>query len=199
MIIKKTLNISCLIFMFLLCGCRSTLPPVSVESVEYHLHVGDMVNIDVYGEKNISRAYEISKDGSINHPLLGHVTLIGLTLTDAKNLIHSLLAADYLVDPVVSVSIKSSSRRPIMIFGEVKNPGAYEMSDGKHHTLLQVIALAGGFTDIAARDKVRIVRKSAGKDQAFVIRVTDLLHGKNGRNDVNLKPGDVITVPETIF
>jgi len=184
---------------FLFTGCKSTLPPISVESVEYHLQAADMVNVEVYGEADISRAFKVSADGHINHPLLGRVGLVGLSLPDAEKLIHSLLEADYFVDPIVTVSIKSSSNRPVIIFGEVRSPGSYEMSDGRRHTLLQVIALAGGFTDIAAMDKVRIVRMSDGKEQTIVVRVTDLLRGKKGVNDVDLRPGDVITVPETIF
>jgi polysaccharide export outer membrane protein len=127
------------------------------------------------------------------------VSVIGLSVPDTGNLIRSLLAADYFVDPLVTVSMESSSNRPVMIFGEVRSPGAYEISAGQHHTILQVIARAGGFTDIAARDKVRIVRLADGKEQTIIVRVTDLLRGKNGVTDVDLRPGDIITVPETIF
>ena len=165
----------------------------------YHIRPGDTLKIAVYGEPDISHAYTVDGEGFIKHPLLGKVKLSGMTPQDSEKLLYKKLSADFFVDPVVTVSIDSSTDRPVMIFGQVRKPGAYNFDAGGQLTLLQVISRAGGFTDIAARNKVRIVRVINGKEQKITVPVTDLFQGKNGITDIELHPGDVITVPESIF
>jgi polysaccharide export outer membrane protein len=180
-------------------GCQTTHTNVVAAPSVYRIQPGDMITIEVYKEPDISRTFEVDARGDIKHPLLGRVTIAGMKLDEVEKLIHDLLAKDYLVKPLVSVSIESSSDRPVMIFGEVRRPGAYALVAGKQHTLLQVISQAGGFTDIAARDRVRIVRMIDGEKHTIKIKTSDLLKGRNGVRDINLLPGDVITVPESIF
>jgi len=185
--------------LVLIAGCATAPKGNVADSNHYRVNDGDVLDVDVYKEPDISRAFDVGADGSINHPLLGRVDVAGLTVAEVEARLHDLLEADYLVDPRVSVSIASSTDRPVMIFGEVRNPGAYDVPAGRHLTLLQVIARAGGFTDIAARDRVRIVRLLNGKEQTIKVRVTDLFRGRDGVTDIDLQAGDVITVPETLF
>jgi polysaccharide export outer membrane protein len=189
-----------LLFLVTVYGCQ-TIQRDSAPEVKdvYHVQCGDMVSIDVYNEPDLSHKFKVAADGFIHYPLLGRINIEGKSSEDVEKLISKLLGADYLVNPIVSVSVSGSSGRSVMIFGEVRSPGAYEAKSGQRLTLLHVISQAGGFTDIAAKDKVRIVRLVNGKEQKIKVRVSDLLRGRNGITDVNLQPGDVITVPETIF
>jgi len=180
-------------------GCTATVPREGVVTDPYRVGNGDVVHVEVYKEPDISRSYEVSSDGTINHPLLGRVEVAGLTVSQVEERLRELLARDYLVDPRVDVTLAQTSNRPIMLFGEVRGPGAYDMPVGRSVTLLQVIARAGGFTDTAARDRVRIVRVENGRERTIKVRVTDLLRGRDGVKDVELQAGDVVTVPETIF
>jgi len=188
-----------LLLLLLVAGCGTTPNGEGPDHNLYLVNSGDVLTVEVYKEPDISRAFEVGADGAINHPLLGRVDVMGLSVAEVELRLRDLLEADYLVDPRVSVSIASSTGRPIMIFGEVRSPGAYEMQAGRRATLLQVIARAGGFTDIAARDRVLIVRLVDGKEQTIKVRVTDLFKGRDGITDIDLRAGDVITVPETLF
>ena len=180
-------------------GCTSVQFDSELSVDVYRIRTGALVHIEVFKEPDISVVFSVSGEGTINHPLLGKVQIAGLSIAEVESRIIELLAADYLVDPIVTVTVSNVSLRPIMLFGEVRTPGSYDFEAGQHYTLLQVIAMAGGFTDIAARDRVRIVRVIDGQEQAIKVSVNDLLHGRNGVSDIDLRAGDVVTVPETIF
>ncbi len=182
-----------------LIGCTSLPFDPELSLDVYRICSGDLVRIEVFKEPDISVVFSVSAKGEINHPLLGKVKIAGLSIAETESRIIELLSADYLVDPIVKVTVSNSSLRPVMLFGEVRSPGTYSIEAGKRYTLLQVIARAGGFTDIAARDRVRIVRVIEGRERVLKVRVSDLLRGRNGLSDIDLKPGDVVTVPETIF
>lgn len=166
---------------------------------DYRIHPKDDILIEVFGEPEISHVYHVSSEGFINHPLLKKVQLVGLTSIEAEEKLRKMLAQDYLVDPRVNLRIKSSLARRVIIFGEVENPGSYEVDHDQPMTLLRIISMAGGFTDLAAVGRVRILRDLDGEEKTMKIDVADLLKGRLDENDIELKPGDIITVPETIF
>ena len=166
---------------------------------EYRINPLDSVGIEVYNEPDISKVFHVSSQGTINHPLLGKVTLSGLTRTEAEARVTELLGNEYLVDPRVTVSIEESKARRVIIFGEVKNPGAYQIPPDQRMSLLRLFALAGGFTDLAAINRVMVVRSVNGSEQTIKVNVADLLKGRGGTTDLDLVAGDVVTVPETRF
>ena len=159
----------------------------------------DVLTLDVFGEADLSGSFVVSSGGWVKHPLLDRVELAGLTVADAERKVTALLAKDYLVKPRVSIRISKSSGRQVAIFGEVKQPGTYVIPPDESLSLLRLIGQAGGFTDIAATSRVRIVRLLDGKEQILKIDVDALLKGKADSTDVPLEPGDIVTVPETIF
>jgi polysaccharide export outer membrane protein len=199
MILKKVIFVLFAVAGLMEVGCQTSGHALTNTTVVYRVQTGDRITIDTYKEPDISCAFEVDSKGCINHPLLGRVAIEGLTLDEVEHEIHDMLAKDYLVNPIVSVKVESSSDRPVMVFGKVRRPGSYELLAGRQHTLLQIIATAGGFTDIAARDRVRIVRTVDGKKHTIKVKTSELLHGNKGVRDINLMPGDVVTVPESIF
>jgi protein involved in polysaccharide export with SLBB domain len=172
--------------------------PARTNLAAYHVQAGDSLKIEVYQEPDISRVYKVAENGTLNHPLLGKVPVAGLTLEAVESHVRDLLAKDYLVNPKVIVTLEHWAERPVIVFGEVKTPGAYEVPPGEKLTLLQLVARAGGFTDIAASDRLRIVRPRAEGEETIRVRVSELLKGGEHK-DVDLQPGDVIIVPKTIF
>jgi len=168
-------------------------------SAGYRVHTGDTVQVKVYDEPDISGDFKVSAEGEISHPLLGKVPLEGLTVPETEERLRAFLAEDYLVKPRVSVRVTSSSVRRVMIFGEVANPGMYEIPLGERFTLLQAIAKAGGFTDVASINRVRIIRRNGEDERTIKVKVSRLLRGRRRGEDVELESNDVILVPETIF
>ena len=98
------------------------------------------------------------------------------------------------------IKLLSTQSSQIVVMGEVEKPGVYPLPPGEPMTLLQAIAVAGGFTELASPDRVRIVRRlEDGSQTTLKVRVSDLLGGKGRQQDLSLEPNDVIMVPEVVF
>lgn len=174
----------------------NTYAEPEAEKKDYLVGPGDTLEISVYGEPDLTKTVMVSSaEGVITYPLLGRVDVIGLTSLQIEDRLSELLAKDYLVNPQVSVFIKKYG--DILIFGQVKNPGAYELK-GKI-SILEAIALAGGFTDTANQDKTRIVRVEDGKQKTIQVKISQITKKGNKGKDIFLKPGDIIIVPESLF
>jgi polysaccharide export outer membrane protein len=110
-----------------------------------------------------------------------------LTIPEIAAKISSGLAGDYIIDPQVNVFITKFRAQNIFVNGQVKKPGAFEFEEGM--TLLKAITLAGSFTDLAAKDKVTVIRKSGERETTL----------ENTRLDEAILPGDVIIVSESVL
>ncbi|MGB2705780.1 MAG: polysaccharide biosynthesis/export family protein [Candidatus Omnitrophota bacterium] len=165
---------------------------------QYRICIGDSVNIRVYGEHGLDGPFTIRKDGTIKYPLLGAVKLEGLTRKEAEDQIYALLEKDYLVDPLVYLTLKDYSKQQIYLLGCVARPGAFAFPEGREITLLQVITEVGGLTRLASVGGVRIIRTNEeGKKVAINPRLNDIMNGR--RDDIKLEPNDTIVVPERLF
>ena len=167
---------------------------------EYILQAGDEIDIQVYREPELSGTFRIGPTGEIRHSLVGAVPMADKTVKEAEALFTKRLAKDYLVNPRVIIKVVSAQGSQIVLLGAVEKPGVYPLPPGQSMTLLQAIAAAGGFTDLASPDRVVIVRKTPdGQPGSLRVRVSDLLKGKGSQRDIPLEPNDVITVPEIVF
>ena len=197
-------------------GCahsaRAPLPPAGllhvssekagsvVSASEYILQSGDEIDIQVYREPELSGTFRINPAGEIRHSLAGAIPLAGKTVKEAEEFFTQRLANDYLVNPRVIMKVVSAQSSQIVLLGEVVKPGVYPLPFGVRMTLLQAIADAGGFTELASPDRVRIVRKAAdGRQTTVRVRVSDLLDGKGKQQDIPLEANDVVMVPEVVF
>jgi polysaccharide export outer membrane protein len=94
--------------------------------------------------------------------------------------------------------VNHANSRRLVILGQVKSPGSYDIGD-EGITLVQAIARAGGFTDVAATDRVIVIRSEKGAETKIVVNVAAIIKGGDRSKDLELKPDDVVSVPETIF
>jgi polysaccharide export outer membrane protein len=164
----------------------------SLEIIEdtYTLGPGDEIDIIVFGERDLSHTYKISGNDTISVPLLDKVVTRGQTVSSlARHLEDRLVEDGIMVNP--SVAVQVSRYRPFYILGEVKTPGSYAFVSNM--TVLNAVALAGGFTYRAERDDVKILRTDDQQD-----------HKKNGTYleypvESLVLPGDVILVEERFF
>ncbi|MDR9828614.1 polysaccharide biosynthesis/export family protein [Vibrio sp. FNV 38] len=151
---------------------------------DYRLGAGDRIQIVVYGEADLSfNELFITSTGQFEYPYLGRINAINKTTQELTEEITRQLKGDYLIDPKVMVSILSF--RKIYVNGEVKKPGGYEYQPGL--TIDRAIALAGGFTDRAARSKISIKNNASNRDTLKA----KLTH--------QVQPGDIITIDESFF
>ncbi len=180
-----------------LAQAEETATPAPADS--YRIQPSDTLQVTVFREPDLSVPVKVTQSGTINYPLLGAVPVGGLTITEAEKKLTELLADGYLVKPRISIVVGRTGSRRVIVLGQVKSPGTFEMEPDESFTVLQAIARAGGFTDIAATDRVSIIRSAEGKEQKIPVNVAAIMRGRDRNKDIELQPGDVVSVPETIF
>ena len=165
----------------------------------YVLSPNDQVAVEVFGEEDLRANGRLNPEGNLSVPLLGSVHLAGLTLTQAASKLTELYGRDYLVHPRVNVSLLGYAKRRFSVLGQVGHPGSFEMPEGSPGgiDLLEAIALAGGYTRIAAPERITVRRHNASGDQIF--KVNAKRFNKAGGGSFLVEPGDTITVGESIF
>lgn len=176
---------------------QQALKNVETGKQEYRISPQDLVDVSVYQEDDLRREARVTQSGRISFPLLGEIEIGGLTALEAEAKIRDLLKG-YLVDPHVSVHLKEYHSRKIFILGEVVKPGSYEIPSDHPLTVVEAIALAGGFTKIAAPDRTRVVRRVVGRVQSLTIAVNEVTAGGKEK-DMALQPDDVVFIPQTFF
>jgi protein involved in polysaccharide export with SLBB domain len=186
----------------------STLPPaVSAPATSsgvgapagYILSPNDQIAVEVFGEDDLRTNGRLNPEGNLSLPLLGSIHLAGLTLTQAASKLTELYGRDYLVSPKVNVMLLSYAKRRFSILGQINRPGSYEMPDSNPGgiDLLEAVAMAGGYTRIAAPERITVRRHTAAGDQIFKVNAKRFTKGSGG--GFRVEPGDTITVGESIF
>ena len=183
----------------------STGPNVTTNAVTapsgYVLSPNDQVAVEVFGEDDLRTAGRLNAEGNLSLPLLGSVRLSGLTLTQATARVTELYARDYLVNPKVNVMLVSYAKRRFTVLGQVNRPGSFEMPDGSPGgiDLLEAVAMAGGYTRIAAPERITVRRHGPNGDEILKVNGKQLARGGGANSSFKVQPGDTITVGESIF
>ena len=180
-------------------GCRTTNPSrASTEAGEDDttLGPGDTFEVRVYGEEDLSNKYRVAQDGTIDFPLIGRVEVAAREPTEVADMIASRLRdGEVLREPQVSVLVEEYNSKRISVMGAVSQSGTFAMRSGL--TVVQAISLAGGFTPLANRNGTVITRRVGGDLKRFNVRVEDMTRGE--ADDVLLRAGDIVYVPERLF
>jgi protein involved in polysaccharide export with SLBB domain len=159
------------------------------------LGVGDELEIRIAGAKDFPTSYQLAPDGSVNLPYVGPVSIVGLEPHEIEGRIRkTLMDAEIFTNPNVSVVVRAYRSKRVSILGQVKKPDSYALEPGM--TLLRLISLCGGFTDIADEGAVSLRRQlSGGKVKIVTIDVDQII--ANRIADVPLQAGDSINVPRS--
>ncbi|MDQ6623815.1 MAG: polysaccharide biosynthesis/export family protein [Verrucomicrobiota bacterium] len=165
----------------------------------YVLSPNDQIAVEVFGEDDLRTNARLNGEGNLSLPLLGSVRLSGLTLTQATARLTELYGKDYLVSPKVNVTLVGYAKRRFTVLGQVNRPGSYEMPEGSPGgiDLLEAVAMAGGYTRIAAPERIS-VRRQTNNSGEEVLRVNAKRVAKGG-SPFRILPGDTITVGESVF
>lgn len=151
---------------------------------QYHLHAGDEITIRVHGHPDLSGDFALDDGGHVSLPLVGSLRLQGVTVRTAARRIEAALRPDYLLQPRVGVRLLQT--RPVYVLGEVETPGSYPYRTGL--TVMEAVALAGGYSDQADTDALSVVRaRDAARRRHEAEERTRVL------------PGDTIRVDSRFF
>jgi polysaccharide export outer membrane protein len=182
-------------------GCSSIPEEVLLELQDplelFTIGPEDVLDVVVWRNPDLTREATVRPDGMISLPLIGDVQAQGLTATQLAKVIADRLK-EYKENPTVSVSVKQVSSYGIYVVGEVTKPGKYQLKSNT--TVLQAIAVAGGFTEFASKNKLQVVRNRPNGDGALheiriPVRYSDLLSGKGEPGNFMLRSGDTLVVP----
>lgn len=175
----------------------------AVAQDSYRIKPGDVLRIEVLEDAAMNRDSLVLPDGRVTVPLAGTLPVGGRTVDQVRADVASKLSSNFANEPTVTVSLLQlgtptakggTSRLPIYFLGEVNAPGMVEVKRGT--TLLQALALAGGFNRFAAVKRVQLRRTDrSGKQSVYSFNYQDVLAGKNSIGATVLTSGDVIVVP----
>jgi polysaccharide export outer membrane protein len=186
-------------------GTTPAPPPAAgpLQSPAYQVGPGDTLEINVYGNDDLSRIPTVQTNGAILYPLLGEVQVAGLTVAEIQRKMTSLLEKDYLVNPQVEVKVREYNSQFVSVVGEVNSPGRKPLRGRTR--LIDVLVDAGGFTPRASGEVVitRVDGTFAGGERTITIRLSGGGAAPTAQDAVNLelplRNGDIISAPPKFY
>jgi polysaccharide biosynthesis/export protein len=153
----------------------------------------DVLAINVWKEPEITRSIPVRSDGKITLPLIGELQASGQTPSQLEIEIASRLK-NYISEPEVTVIVQEIRSQRFNILGQVAKPGSYLLSSSA--TVLDAIAMAGGFRDFAKKKSIYVLRQEHdGTQSRLPFNYSDVVKGKNSAQNVKLKPRDTVVIP----
>ncbi|MGN6390334.1 MAG: XrtA/PEP-CTERM system exopolysaccharide export protein [Burkholderiaceae bacterium] len=183
------------------CASHSSMPraeePVAVQ--DYVLGPGDTVTINVWRSPELSQSIPVRPDGKITMPLVEDLQASGKTTTQLARDIERLIGK-YVQDPVVTVTVTQflgTYAEQIRVIGQAAKPQALPYRQGM--SLLDVMIAVGGLGEFAAGNRASIVRKVGDNQEQIGVRLADLIKNGDISANMQIRPGDILIIPESFF
>lgn len=165
----------------------------SPHSDSYTIGNDDVLAVSVWKEPDLTKSIPVRSDGKISMPLIGEIQAAGRTPLQLEREITDKLHS-FITAPEVTVVVEKINSKKFNVLGEVSHPGSYPLVQAS--TIVDAIALAGGFRDFAKKTGVYVLRKGAdGKETKISFNYKDFIKGKNPGQNIQLEPNDTIIVP----
>jgi polysaccharide export outer membrane protein len=175
-------------------------PPMAAPRSDYIIGPGDMLNVFVWRNPELSTTVPVRPDGKISTPLVEDMVAVGKTPAQLARDVEKVLA-EYVRSPTVNVIVATatSALSQIKVIGQVKVPQSVPYRDGLR--VLDVILVAGGVTDFAAPNRAKVVRAAVnnGKQKEERVKLGDLLEKGDMKQNLLLGPGDALVIPQARF
>lgn len=164
---------------------------ISIVPSTYRIEPGDVLEVVILGQEELSRDLLVMHNGNITFPLIGDIKVAGLTTNEVADTIASLLKR-YFVQPLVSVILKGPSISTVAIYGEVIRPGTVQYQRGLR--ISDYVALAGGPNERANLKKVKVVRNTESGVKVYNINLDNILKKGIEKENFELKAGDWVYI-----
>jgi polysaccharide export outer membrane protein len=172
----------------------------------YRINFGDQIVVSIFGEGDLGARQMVDRQGLVRLPLIGEVTVAGLTVREAENHIENIYRKEEILKaPQATIAMGVYAPREATVLGAIRSPGPYQFPpDAQKMDIRDVITRHGGFTPVAKSDAVAITRRlEDGRETILTVDVARLMFGRsrNRENDTifYVVPGDRIFVPERLF
>jgi polysaccharide export outer membrane protein len=162
------------------------------------LTANDTISVTVYEEDDLSTKTIIDTNGMVMLPLLGQVKISSMTVAQATARIQELYNKDYLVNPRVNLIVEQYAEKRFSVLGEVQRPGSFDLPPNESVSLLQAIAMSGGYTRLGAPAKVSVRRVENGSPKIYHLDAGQMAEDAS-RKPFEVLPDDVITVGQRSF
>ena len=204
---KSTRWLLALMALLSLAGVSHAQAPGAGDKKNYihTLALADRVRIAVYQEEDLASLTRIDARGRVNLPLIGEITIGGLTVIEAQAVIENAYKdGRFLRNPQATVSVEEYAPREVSIQGQVRNAGRYTLPIESTLTVVELVTKAGGITDIGKGSAVTVTRiLPDGTRKVFTVDVDSVIKGrKDTKSDDSallLQPGDIVYVPERLI
>jgi polysaccharide export outer membrane protein len=175
-------------------GVSQASVPLKASTVNSNFVIGneDVLAISVFKEPELSRTIPVRTDGKISLPLIGELQASGKTPKELQAEITSGLVS-FIEEPEVTVIVQEIRSQRFNILGHVQKPGSYELNPPI--TLVDAIALAGGFRDFAKITSIYVLRADGGKQVRLPFNYKEVIKGARPEQNIELQPRDTIVVP----
>lgn len=170
----------------------STTPSAASVPGDYKLQPGDVLNISVWKEQDLTREVLIRPDGSFSFPLGGDMQAVGRTAEQVRQDLVTRLSA-YMPEPEVSVAVIKVTGNRVFVIGKVNKPGEFILQGPVN--VMQALSMAGGATTFANVDDIKILRHQGGKQIAIPFDYGDVEDGDDLEQNIQLQNGDTVVVP----
>ena len=167
-------------------------------AADYRIGPGDSLQIYVWQNPDLSVTVPVRQDGKVSTPLVEDMLAAGKTASELARDIERVLA-EYVRSPKVNVFVLNaiSALSQVKVTGQVKTPQALPFHEGM--TVLDAVLAVGGLTDFAAGNRARVVRTVNGQEQEIKLRLDRLLEKGDMSQNIALRPGDVLLIPQSRF
>jgi polysaccharide export outer membrane protein len=162
------------------------------EPALYRIGLADVLDISVWNNAAVSRTVPVRPDGKISLPLLNDVQAAGLTPMQLRDALAEKLVA-YMPTPEVSVIVREVQSFRVSVIGEVRKPDRYDLRG--HATVLDALAMAGGFAEFAARTRIVVLRQNGTTVKRIPFNYNAVISANGERVNFLLEPGDIVLVP----
>lgn len=176
-------------------GLAEAQSPKTAESAAlpgYRIGPEDVLQISVFSNEALSRTVPVRPDGMISLPLLNDVKAAGLTPMELRDSLMKKLV-EFVPSPEIAVIVTEVRSFMISVIGQVSKPGRYDLKSSA--TIVDALAMAGGFKEFAARSRVVVIRSEAGAQKRIPFDYDKLGAPKNPQENFALRPGDIVMVP----
>jgi polysaccharide export outer membrane protein len=171
---------------------KQAQPEIKADSSDYVIGPEDVLYIHVWREEAITRTVPVRFDGNISLPLIDEVQAAGLTPLQLKEILIEKLKK-FVDTPNVSVTVMEANSYKVYVSGQIRTPGVFRLRS--ETSILQIIPMAGGFTEWADQKRILIIRKESGKEKRITVNYKKIVEGTDLKGNIVLKAGDTIIVP----